>query len=105
MTHSVIELGRGPEGITVSSDVPASLRQKIIDDLVEAVRNGDLEPGAPIPSAAKLMATYKCSITPVRAAIEHLKTRELLVGAAGRAVFVVKPLPAWMLELMIHSSE
>lgn len=102
MTHPVIELGRGPEGITVSSDVPASLRQKIIDDLVNTVRKGELAPGAPIPSAARLMATYDCSITPVRAAIENLKTRELLVGAAGRAVFVANPLPPWMLKLQGH---
>jgi DNA-binding GntR family transcriptional regulator len=104
MGLNVIESGREPEGITMSSPVPASLRQKIIDDLIEAVRSGELEPGAPIPSAAKLMAEYKCSITPVRAAIENLKTRGLLVGAAGRAVFVAKPLPPWMLTLQSHSS-
>jgi DNA-binding GntR family transcriptional regulator len=102
MGLNVIESGRGPEGITMSSPVPASLRQKIIDDLIEAVRSGELGPGDPIPSAAKLMARYDCSITPVRAAIEHLKTRELLAGAAGRAVFVARPLPAWMLELQGH---
>lgn len=99
MAQIVIESGRGPEGITMSSDVPASLRQQIIDDLIDDVRTGDLQPGAAIPSAAELMAEYQCSITPVRGAIDNLKARGLLVGAAGRAVFVVKPLPSWMLDL------
>lgn len=100
MGPNVIESGRGPEGITMSSAIPASKRQQIMDDLIEAVRSGELPPNSPIPSAAQLMARYDCSITPVRQAIDNLKARGLLVGAAGRAVFVADPLPAWMLDVM-----
>lgn len=105
MRHNVIESGRGPEGITMSSSIPASIRQQIIDDLIEGVRTGDLRPRAPIPSAADLMAEYKCSITPVRGAIDHLKARGLLIGAAGRAVYVVDPLPPWMVELIADRTD
>lgn len=103
MAHTVIELGRGPEGITVPNtrNVPPSKRQQIIDDIIEMVRSGQLAPGDPIPSAAQLIRQYApISITPVRQAIDHLKTRELLVGAVGRAVYVAKPLPQWMVDLM-----
>jgi DNA-binding GntR family transcriptional regulator len=102
MAHSVIELGRGPEGITVpNSATPPSKRQQIIDDIIDDVRSGRLRPGEPIPSASQLMEKYApISITPVRQAIADLKARDLLVGAAGRAVFVAKPLPKWMVDLM-----
>ncbi len=98
MAHTVIELGRGPEGITVpNSATPPSKRQQIIDAIVEDVRSGRLKPGDPILSAKQLMERYApISITPVRQAIDHLKTRELLVGAAGRAVYVANPLPSWI---------
>jgi GntR family transcriptional regulator len=98
MAQTVIELGRGPEGITVPNtpSLPPSKRQQIIDDIIENVRTGRLKPGEAIPSASQLMEKYVVSITPVRQAIDHLKTRELLVGAAGRAVYVASPLPEWI---------
>jgi GntR family transcriptional regulator len=95
---SVIESGRRPEGITLPpNDPPPSKRQQIIDDIVAAVRAGELVPGDAIPSTSALMAEYDVSITPVREAVNHLKTRELLVGAVGRAVFVADPLPNWIM--------
>lgn len=97
MTHSVIESGRGPEGITVPTpQPPPSKRQQIIDAIVASVRAGELAPGDAIPSTSALMARYDVSITPVREAVNELKTRELLVGATGRAVFVADPLPGWI---------
>ena len=90
----MIELGRGPEGITVP--IPPTKREQIIDGLIELVRSGQLAPGDAIPSAAKLMEQYVCSISPVRDAIRELKWRGLLVGAVGRAVYVNDPLPDWI---------
>jgi DNA-binding GntR family transcriptional regulator len=97
MTLSVIESGRGPEGITVSSPIPPpGKRQQITDDIIAAVRAGELKPGDRILSTSQLMAKYVVSITPVRAAVDDLKARKLLVGAKGRAVFVADPLPEWI---------
>jgi GntR family transcriptional regulator len=96
MTHSVIKSGRRPEGITMPVEPPPSKRQQIIDAIVAAVRSGELVPGDAIPSTAALMAQHEVSITPVREAVNYLKTRELLVGATGRAVYVANPLPDWI---------
>jgi DNA-binding GntR family transcriptional regulator len=98
MARSVIKSGRGPEGITVP--IPSSKKQRIIDDLIDAVRSGRLAPGHPIPSTRDLRATYDASITPVRNAIENLKARGLLVGHAGLRIYVSDPLPQWIIELM-----
>jgi DNA-binding FadR family transcriptional regulator len=95
MTLSVIKSGRGPEGITVPTP-PPSKRQQIIDAIVASVRAGELAPGDAIPSTSQLMARFDVSITPVREAVNYLKSRELLVGATGRAVFVADPLPEWI---------
>lgn len=95
MTPTVIKSGRGPEGITVP--IPKSKSEQIIEDLIEAVRSGQREPGAAIPSAAQLMEQYQCSVSPVRDAIRVLKDRGLLVGAPGRAVYVADPLPGWIM--------
>lgn len=91
----MIELGCGPEGITVP---PATKREQIIADLIASVRAGDLLPGARIPSAAELMRRYDCSISPVRDAIRELKVRGLLTGAPGLAVYVVDSLPSWVVD-------
>lgn len=96
MAHTVIKLGRGPEGITVP--IPPSKREQIVEDLTELVRSGALAPGAAIPSAAQLMEQYGCSISPVRDAIRELKIRGLLTGVPGRAVYVADPVPGWVLQ-------
>lgn len=66
------------------------------ENLIELVRSGQLAPGDAIPSAAKLMEQYDCSISPVRDAIRELKVRGLLAGMPGRAVYVNDPLPDWI---------
>lgn len=95
MALDVIQFGRGPEGISVPTP-PPSISERIAEDLIEQVRSGQLRPGDRIPSTARLMAQYECSVSPVRDAVRDLKSRELLVGAQGRAVFVADPLPKWI---------
>lgn len=94
MGLDVIKSGRGPEGITVP--IPPSISERIAEDLIEQVRSGQLRPRDRIPSTAQLMAQYECSVSPVRDAVRDLKSRGLLVGAQGRAVFVADPLPDWI---------
>jgi GntR family transcriptional regulator len=97
MERSVIESGRLPEGITVS--IPMSKAERITAGLIEMVRSGDLVPGDAIPSTTQLMALYDCSAQPVRVAVGELTIRGLVRGVAGRRVYVVDPLPQWMLDL------
>lgn len=68
--------------------VPKSLSQRIADDLHEKIETGELQPGDKIPSASELIAQYGCSITPVRRAIDQLKTLGLVEGHSGMGVFV-----------------
>jgi len=76
----------GPREITMT--MPKSLGQRIADDLRAQIESGELEPGEKIPSAAELMKTYGCSITPVRRAVDQLKTLGLVAGHSGLGVFV-----------------
>jgi DNA-binding GntR family transcriptional regulator len=73
---------------TITMPIPKSLSRRISDDLQAQIESGELQPGDKIPSARMLMATYECSITPVRLAIDRLKTLGLIVGHAGMGVFV-----------------
>lgn len=68
--------------------MPKSLSQTIADDLRSQITSGELQSGARIPSASELMAAYNCSITPVRRAIDQLKTLGLVEGHAGLGVYV-----------------
>jgi DNA-binding GntR family transcriptional regulator len=68
---------------------PRSKSQRIADELREQIESGTLHPGDKIPSANELMVTYGCSITPVRRAVDQLKTLGLVVGHAGMGVYVV----------------
>lgn len=68
--------------------VPKSVFQRIADDLHEKIESGELQPGDKIPSASELQAKYGCSITPVRRAIDQLKTLGLVEGHSGMGVFV-----------------
>lgn len=84
---NVISFGCGPEETTTMT-VPKSLSQRIADDLREKIDAGELAAGEKIPSASELQATYGCSITPVRRAIDQLKTLGLVEGHSGMGVFV-----------------
>lgn len=71
----------------------SSKRQQIIDDIVRQIRTGVLAPGAQLPTAAQLRVIYECSITPVREAINHLKSTGYVVGVPGVRVFVADKPP------------
>ena len=79
----------GPKEIS-TMPMPRPKSQVIADDLRARIESGDLQPGDKIPSAAELMATYRCSITPVRRAVDQLKTLGLVQGHAGMGVFVTE---------------
>jgi DNA-binding GntR family transcriptional regulator len=75
-TGHVAELAGGPE------------YQRVADDLRSRIAAGELPVGSAIPSTAKLREGYGVSITVVRAAVAQLREAGLVVGYAGKGVFV-----------------
>ena len=93
----VIESGRQPEGIAMSSS--RSKTQQIIRALEAEIAAGTLKPGDRIPSARELREQYGVSDTPVRDAINYLKARGVLVGeAVGFGLHVRLHEPAQVLD-------
>lgn len=74
--------------------VPGPKAQTIVDDLIAEIRAGKLQPGDPLPTARELRERYRCSITPVREAMIHLKATGWAVGRAGVRVYVASKLPS-----------
>lgn len=74
--------------MSTSKRLPVPKRQQIIDAILADIEAGRLKPGDPVPSAAELRATFECSITPVREAINHLKAIGVVAGVPGVRVFV-----------------
>jgi GntR family transcriptional regulator len=60
----------------------------IAQDLREAIRTGELPPGAPLPSEAQLSDRYAVSRGTVRHALAALRAEGLIVGGRGRAPVV-----------------
>jgi DNA-binding GntR family transcriptional regulator len=75
-TGHVAELAGGPE------------YQRVADDLRSRIASGELPVGSAIPSTARLCEGYGVSITVVRAAVAQLREAGLVVGHAGKGVFV-----------------
>jgi GntR family transcriptional regulator len=62
--------------------------QRIVDDLVEKISSGELQPGAKLPSGKELCEQYGVSTMTVRTAITILKDRGIVESASGVGVFV-----------------
>lgn len=62
--------------------------QRVADDLRRRIVSGELPVGSAIPSTVKLCEAYGVSVTVVRAAVAQLREAGLVVGHAGKAVFV-----------------
>lgn len=64
---------------------------QIADELREQITNGSLAPGDPLPSITQLAARYEVSVSVVKSAISVLRTKGLVVGQQGKAIFVRDP--------------
>jgi GntR family transcriptional regulator len=67
---------------------PRSPSRQIADDLREQITAGDLAPGAQLPSERMLSQRYEVTPQTVRQAVGLLKNEGLVLGQAGRGVFV-----------------
>src|SRR5215813_5761928 len=67
---------------------PRSPSRQIADDLREQITAGELAPGAQLPSERMLSQRYEVAPQTVRQAVGLLKNEGLVLGQAGRGVFV-----------------
>ncbi|WP_411145166.1 GntR family transcriptional regulator [Streptomyces sp. x-80] len=65
-----------------------SLHERIAADLRDEIMNGDLAPGAKLPSTAQLTVRFAASNATVQKALQLLKDERLVVGRAGASVTV-----------------
>lgn len=68
--------------------MPTSKKQEIVDSVIAQIDAGHLRPGDPLPTARELREQFRCSITPVREAINELKALRYVVGVPGVRVYV-----------------
>ncbi len=80
--------GSVPVAPSIDPDDPRTVYQRIADDLRTQILSGDLGPGSPLPSEAKLIRQYGSSRGPVRQAINLLRSEGLIDSHQGRGVFV-----------------
>src|SRR4051812_11873107 len=64
---------------------------RIADDLKRKIRAGDLEPGAQLPSEAKLMSEHDVSRTVARQAISRLREDGYAISHQGKGSFAALP--------------
>jgi GntR family transcriptional regulator len=64
------------------------LHERIAADLRDEILGGELEPGASLPSTARLTERFGASNATVQKAVQLLKDERLVVGRAGAAVTV-----------------
>ncbi|MEU3313997.1 GntR family transcriptional regulator [Streptomyces sp. NPDC048387] len=67
---------------------PRPLHARIAADLRDAIMNGDLAPGANVPSTTRLKERFDASNATIQKALQILKAEGLVVGRAGAAVTV-----------------
>ena len=67
----------------------ASIKQRIVDDITDKIRTGDLKPGDRLPTTPHLQEQYGAkSIVPVRAAMSELKAVGVIEFVPGVGLFV-----------------
>jgi len=60
----------------------------IVDDIRQQIADGQLAPGATLPTCREMCQSYQVSRQTVGSAMIVLRTQGLVVGQQGRAVYV-----------------
>jgi GntR family transcriptional regulator len=69
-------------------DDPRQPYVQIADDLRDAIRTGDYEPGAQLPATRELIDKYGVASTTAQRALALLRTEGLVYSVQGRGTFV-----------------
>lgn len=86
MSTGVIEWQGRVGSTAISSDTPVT--QRIVDDIRGRIASGQLKPGDKLLSINDMREAYKCSDTPIKAALKELHWAGLVYSQAGRGTFV-----------------
>lgn len=68
-----------------------NLTQKVVTELKQRIRAGDIKPGDKLPTEQKLTEEFNVSRTVIREAISGLKADGLLASRQGAGVFALEP--------------
>lgn len=79
-----------PGSTTTMPPTQMSYRQ-IADDLAQRIASGEYPPGSQLPSTAQLAELYSVNRSTIVRAVGLLHDRGLVVGVAGRGVYVPDP--------------
>jgi GntR family transcriptional regulator len=74
-----------------SADSPASLTERVADDLRTQILSGRLAPASVLPSEGELTKVYGVSLTTIRRAIAQLRSEGLVQTIKGQRAFVRRP--------------
>lgn len=90
---SSLESG-APAGAGVATRRPRSLTQQLVEALTARIRDGELVPGAKLPTEAEIIAAHGVSRTVVREALSRLTAAGLTITRHGVGTFVREQVPA-----------
>lgn len=62
--------------------------RRIVDEITEKIKNGELAPGTKLPSTSELAKLYDVSTGTVYRALSLLHDRDLIIGQPGRGTYV-----------------
>ncbi|MEU2612634.1 GntR family transcriptional regulator [Micromonospora sp. NPDC007271] len=83
-------IGRAePTGVLTMPTAQPSFR-RIVNEIAEKIRSGELKPGDKLPSTSELAKIYDVSTGTVYRALSLLHDRELIIGQPGRGTYVAE---------------
>ncbi|GAB2941637.1 hypothetical protein GCM10027280_32750 [Micromonospora polyrhachis] len=65
--------------------------RRIVNEITEKIKTGELAPGTKLPSTSQLAAMYEVSTGTVYRALSLLHDRDLIIGQPGRGTYVADP--------------
>lgn len=69
-------------------DDPRVLFQRVVDDILDQIDRGELNPNAPLPSARKMADLYGVGVMTIQRALRELQHRRVTYSIAGKGTFV-----------------
>ncbi|NUR59419.1 MAG: GntR family transcriptional regulator [Catenulispora sp.] len=64
------------------------MQVRVADDIRLQIERGELAPGVQLPTLDELAASYGCSLTAVRKAVDLLKQQGMVIAVHGKGTFV-----------------
>jgi len=75
-------------GVTHDADDKRALFQRVVDDIVNQIRTGELKPGDVLPTARRMADLYQVASMTAQRALRELQTMGLTYGIVGKGTFV-----------------